>query len=82
MSASMTCQDVITVLLEYVDRTLDAEIVARLEAHLERCEPCRAYLATYRQTVKTVGQAGRSEMPADLRRRLTAFLAERMLETS
>ncbi len=78
----MTCQDVITVLLEYVDRTLDAEIVARLEAHLERCEPCRAYLATYRQTVKTVGQAGRSEMPADLRRRLTAFLAERMLETS
>jgi anti-sigma factor (TIGR02949 family) len=82
MSESMTCQDVITVLLEYVDRALDAEIVARLEAHLERCEPCRAYLATYRRTVKTVGQAGRREMPADLRRRLTTFLAERMRETS
>jgi anti-sigma factor RsiW len=82
MSASMTCQDVITVLLEYVDRTLDAEIVARLEAHLELCEPCRAYLATYRRTVTTVGQAGRSEMPAELRRRLTTFLAERIRGTS
>jgi anti-sigma factor RsiW len=72
----MTCQDVITALLEYLDRTLDADVVARLEAHLETCEPCRAYLATYRRTVGTVGAAGRAEMPAELRRRLAAFLAE------
>ncbi len=82
MREAMTCQDVITVLLEYVDHALDAEIVARLEAHLERCEPCRAYLATYRRTVTTVGRAGRTEMPVELRRRLTAFLAERMRETT
>ena len=76
MASSMTCQDVITVLLEYLDRTLDSEIVSKLEAHLEICEPCRAYLATYRRTIATVGSAGRTEMPEDLRRRLAAFLAD------
>jgi anti-sigma factor (TIGR02949 family) len=79
---AMTCQEVITVLVEYLDRTLDAEVVAQLEAHLETCEPCRAYLATYRRTVKTVGQAGRTEMPPELRRRLAVFLAERTRESS
>jgi anti-sigma factor RsiW len=76
MASSMTCQDVITVLLEYLDHTLDAEIVARLEAHLQICEPCRAYLATYRRTIATVRNAGRTEMPDELRRRLAAFLEE------
>lgn len=76
MAERMTCEEVITVLLEYLDRTLDAEVVARLEAHLETCAPCRAYLATYKRTVATVRAAGRAEMPEDLRRRLAAFLAE------
>ena len=76
MAESMTCQDVISVLLEYLDHTLDAEIVAKLEAHLETCAPCRAYLATYRRTIATVRDAGRAEMPEELRRRLAAFLAE------
>jgi anti-sigma factor RsiW len=77
MAGAMTCQDVITVLLDYLDHTLDAEVVAKLEAHLETCAPCRAYLATYRRTIGTVRNAGRGEMPEDLRRRLAAFLAER-----
>jgi anti-sigma factor RsiW len=76
MIPRMTCQEVITVLLEYLDHTLDAEIVAKLEYHLETCAPCRAYLATYRRTIATVRAAGRSEMPEDMRRRLAAFLAE------
>lgn len=80
--SAMTCQEVITVLVEYLDRTLDADIVAALEAHLETCEPCRAYLATYRRTVESMGRAGRVEMPPELRRRLSAFLAERAREST
>jgi anti-sigma factor (TIGR02949 family) len=80
--SAMTCEEVITVLLEYLDRTLDAEVVAQLEAHLEACEPCRAYLATYRRTVDTVRRAGRVEMPPELRRRLSAFLAERVRDST
>ena len=78
MTARMTCQDVIGLLLEYLEATLDDDVVRQLEAHLEGCEPCRAYLATYRRTIGVVGPAGRDEMPAEMRRHLATFLAERL----
>jgi anti-sigma factor RsiW len=78
MSAAMTCQDAIALLLEYLEATLDAEVIAQLEAHLAECEPCRAYLATYRRTVGVVGEAGKLQMPDELRRRLKTFLFERL----
>jgi hypothetical protein len=78
MSARMTCRDVIGLLLEYLEATLDDDVVRRLEAHLEGCEPCRAYLATYRRTLGVVGAAGRVEMPAEMRRQLASLLAERL----
>ena len=81
MSARMTCQDVIGLLLEYLEATLDEGVVAQLEAHLEGCEPCRAYLATYRRTVGIVGPAERDEMPAEMRRHLASFLAERLRQS-
>jgi len=46
----MTCHDVIDVLADYLDQALPPEVVADLERHLAGCEPCRAYLATYRRT--------------------------------
>jgi anti-sigma factor RsiW len=78
MTARMTCQDVIGLLLEYLEATLDDDIARDLEAHLEGCEPCRAYLATYRRTMGVVGPAERVEMPAEMRRHLASFLAERL----
>ena len=81
MAATMTCQDVIGLLLQYLESTLDEAVVAELEAHLEGCEPCRAYLATYRRTIGVVGEAQRVEMPAEMRRHLARFLAERLRQT-
>lgn len=78
MAARMTCQDAIGLLLDYLESTLDDGVVRDLEAHLEGCEPCRAYLATYRRTIGVAGEAQRVEMPAEMRRRLAAFLAERL----
>jgi anti-sigma factor RsiW len=78
MSARMTCRDVIGLLLEYLEATLDDDVVRQLEAHLEGCEPCRAYLATYRRASGVVAAAERVEMPPEMRRRLASFLAERL----
>lgn len=76
--ARMTCQDVIGLMLEYLESTLDDDVVRELEAHLEGCEPCRAYLATYRRTVAVAGQAQRVGMPPEVRRHLAALLVERL----
>jgi len=74
----MTCRDAIDVLADFLDQTLSPDAGRELEAHLENCEACRAYLNTYRRTRGLVGQAGRVEMPAELRARLRAFLLERL----
>lgn len=70
----MTCRNAIEVIAEFLEQTLSAEVGRELEAHLADCEACRAYLNTYRSTRALVGQAGRVEMPADLRARLRRFL--------
>jgi anti-sigma factor RsiW len=70
----MTCHDLIDVLADYLDGALPPDLVAELERHLEDCEPCRAYLATYRKTRALGAEAGRLEMPAEMRERLRRFL--------
>ncbi len=78
----MTCRDAIALLADYLEAALDDDAVRRLEAHLAECEPCRAYLATYRRTVGVVGEAERVEMPPEMRRHLAAFLAEHLRGTT
>ena len=73
----MTCHDVIDVLADYLDQVLPPEIAADLERHLVGCEPCRAYLATYRKTRALGAQAARVEIPDEMRTRLRQFLLER-----
>jgi len=74
----MTCHDVIDVLSDYLDHVLTPEVAADLERHLAGCEPCRAYLATYRRTRALGAQAARLEMPDEMKARLRQFLLERV----
>jgi anti-sigma factor (TIGR02949 family) len=74
----MTCKDAIDIIADFLDQTLASEAVERLEAHLRDCAPCRAYLSTYRKTRALVGEAGRVEMPEELKSRLRRFLLEQL----
>ncbi len=76
----MTCRGAIEVLAEFLDQTLPPDIVDTLEAHLRDCAPCRAYLRTYEKTRGLVGHMGRTEMPAELKARLRAFLVAQLTQ--
>jgi hypothetical protein len=79
----LTCQELIGLLLEYVEGALGADIVAEFERHFDACAPCRAYLRTYQRARQLTAEVTRVEMPVELRallrdllrRRLTADLA-------
>ena len=73
----MTCKEAIERLADYLDGELTAELLERLETHLEICAPCRAYLATYRRTAELAARMNRVEVPEELRRRLRALLLPR-----
>ena len=74
----MTCKDAIDIIADFLDQTLASAAADQLETHLRDCAPCRAYLNTYRKTRGPVGEAGRVEMPAELKSRLRRFLLEQL----
>lgn len=78
----MTCRDAIDLLADYLETTLPGDAAARLQAHLADCQPCQAYLNTYRRTPDVTRVVGRVEMPVEMRARLRAFLVERLRETA
>ena len=76
----MTCRDAIAVMADYLESALSPELVEKLEEHLRDCAPCRAYLATYRKTKSVAADAGRVEMPEEMKTRLREFLLAQLRE--
>ena len=61
----VTCEEVITFLLDYLSRELTPEEARNFERHLAICPSCTAYLATYEQTVQLGREALRRELETD-----------------
>lgn len=71
----MTCREAAEFIMDYLAGELDAEIVARFEQHLSRCEPCRRYLAGYQATLALERGAVRDD-PCELPEELTQAILE------
>jgi predicted anti-sigma-YlaC factor YlaD len=74
----MTCQETIALLADYLETILPRQVLEELEAHLADCEPCRAYLATYRRAIELGAREARAEMPPEMLARLRDFLLARL----
>ena len=61
----ITCEELVTFLLDYLSQELDAEERREFERHLAVCPSCAAYVATYEQTVKLGRETMRWELEAD-----------------
>jgi anti-sigma factor RsiW len=77
----VTCREAIEKLAEYLDAELTPEVLQQIDAHLEICAPCRAYVATYGKTRELVAKVRRMELPEDVKTRLRAFLVGHMAHT-
>lgn len=76
-SSQCRCQDIVGLLADYLDDSLDSAIARRLQAHLEGCAPCIAFVNTYKGTVKAARQLKEADIPPELKDRLLSFLRER-----
>jgi len=80
----MNCKDFIALLSDYLEATVTPETLAALEEHLAGCQPCQAYLRTYRRTRDVAAAAERATlpraMPAEMKAQLRAFLLAQLLE--
>jgi len=57
MIRTLTCRQVIAVLMDYVDSTLAASTRRGVEDHLTTCAPCRDFERGYRATPAVVRRA-------------------------
>src|SRR6266511_3119823 len=76
--APMTCKDAIAMLGDFIEHALSPSALVELEAHLRGCEPCRAYVNTYRKTRRLTGKAASAEMPEEMKARLRSFLLSQL----
>lgn len=72
----MDCRELVDLLVDYLDGALAPETLNALDRHLADCEPCLAFLNTYKATRDLTREAIAEEMPEELRAKLAGFLRE------
>jgi anti-sigma factor (TIGR02949 family) len=76
-SAAMSqhdCDDAIAQLYSYLDGELDADVVARVEFHLQRCSPCLEAYDFEAELRKVIVAKCEESVPGDLRQRIMDVL--------
>ena len=54
--AELTCQELVELVTDYLEDSLDPETRTRVEEHLGGCPGCGTYLRQMRETVSRLGQ--------------------------
>ncbi len=75
----MKCDDLKEMLSEYIDGELAGVEVAAVEAHVAKCDGCRAELAELRRTAELVRSLPRAEAPARLGRHVAATVERQVM---
>lgn len=74
MANHIDCEEVISRLLEFLDRELDDGTREAIEEHLRHCRGCFTRAEFERRLRRRVAQTGEVEAPESLRRRLRILM--------
>lgn len=70
----LDCEELVELLTDYLENSLDPATAAQVEAHVAACDECELYLAQMRETIATLGVLpAESISPVALERLLEAF---------
>jgi hypothetical protein len=76
----MGCEELLAVLNEYVDGTVDPSICAEFEKHMSGCNPCQVVVDNIRKTITLYKEGKPCELPIEFRQRLHWALRARWKE--
>jgi anti-sigma factor RsiW len=68
------CMDLVELVTEYLEGTLDSELRITVDRHLELCRPCAEYVEQMRETITQLGQ-----LPPETARQLPDPVREQLL---
>ncbi|MFO1476435.1 MAG: zf-HC2 domain-containing protein [Verrucomicrobiota bacterium] len=78
----MKCEELLAMLNEYVDGTVDPGICEQFEKHLAGCNPCQVVVDNIRKTITLYREGEAYELPVEFRRKLHDTLRQRWKEKS
>jgi anti-sigma factor RsiW len=73
----MKCEELLALLNEYVDGTVDPAICEEFEQHMAGCNPCQVVVNNIRQTITLYKDGQPYSMPVKFRERLHDSLRAR-----
>lgn len=76
----ITCEKVTSLIVDYLNRELDADLLQVFDQHIQRCDDCVAFLKTYQQTKTAVSSLTYDDLPQDLQTRTLAFIRHKTSE--
>ena len=76
----MKCEELLKLLNEYVDGTVDTAICAEFEQHMAGCNPCQVVVDNIRKTITLYKNGQPCELPLDFQQKLHAALRARWRE--
>ena len=77
----MKCEELLKLLNEYVDGTVDPAICTEFEKHMAGCNPCQVVVDNIRKTVTLYKNGQPHELPTEFRERLHGVLRRRWKQT-
>jgi anti-sigma factor RsiW len=71
------CPGIVSLLSDYLEGRLPADVRTDLEQHLGGCAECAMFVESFRSTVTLLQSLTDADLPEELRVRLKAFLDDR-----
>ena len=78
----MKCEEMLALLNEYVDGTVDPALCTEFEQHMAGCNPCQIGVDNLRQTIRLYKDGQPYDLPSPFRNRLHTALRERWKQQS
>ena len=66
----ITCQEVVELVNDYLERSLPPDETTVFEQHLNFCDGCDLYVEQLKRSVETVGAVREEDVPAEAKERL------------
>ena len=76
----MKCEELLKMLNEYVDSTVNPAICEEFEQHMAGCNPCQVVVDNIRKTITLYKNGQSYELPITFKTKLHATLRERWQE--
>ncbi|HET9143336.1 zf-HC2 domain-containing protein [Actinophytocola sp.] len=68
--SDMTCQELVELVSDFLDGTLDPETEHEVVEHVAYCDGCGAYIDQFRQTIRALGDVPTETLPENIREEL------------